>query len=153
VVGAGDVERHDALETLVLGRGNKCLDPRFLAGDNDLPGRIEIGGFDAEPMMAAMPPVDFSQACCMSRPRSATTFRPVAKLKTPAAVSAVTSPRLRPMANFTSGSFPCSFSAAITANPWTKSAGWQTLVCVSSASGPSKLILLKSQPSTVLASS
>ena len=86
-------------------------------------------------------------------PRSATIRSPVWKSNTPAAEHAVTSPRLSPKAMSTLGSLPFSPRAATSARPWTKSAGWQTRVWVSSDSGPSKLTFARSQPSTLPASS
>jgi hypothetical protein len=48
VVGAGDVERHDALQALVLRGRDERVDLGLLAGDDDLAGGVEIGGLDTE---------------------------------------------------------------------------------------------------------
>ena len=83
-----------------------------------------------------MPPLVCSQASCMKRPRCATRRRPVSKSKVPAAACAVNSPSERPAAAWMGNSPISARSAARQARPWTKSAGWQCFVCVSSSSGP-----------------
>mmetsp|Transcript_26040 Transcript_26040/g.74560 ORF Transcript_26040/g.74560 Transcript_26040/m.74560 type:complete len:240 (-) Transcript_26040:539-1258(-) len=79
-------------------------------------------------------------ASCMASPRSLTNLRPSAKVKTPAAQSAVYSPRERPAMTeqrSTAGAFvERSFSTP--ARPPMNIAGWQNLVSSNFSSGPSK---------------
>mmetsp|Transcript_73883 Transcript_73883/g.196343 ORF Transcript_73883/g.196343 Transcript_73883/m.196343 type:complete len:239 (+) Transcript_73883:18-734(+) len=89
----------------------------------------------------AMETIICGEACaasCMASPRNLTSFSPVSKSKTPAAHKAVYSPKDRPATALfrktTSGLFR--FSSSRAARPAMNIAGWQTLVCSSSSSGP-----------------
>ncbi len=48
MVSTGDVEGDDFFDPAVLGGDDGGLDLGFLAGDDDLAGRVEIGGLDVE---------------------------------------------------------------------------------------------------------
>mmetsp|Transcript_85379 Transcript_85379/g.269116 ORF Transcript_85379/g.269116 Transcript_85379/m.269116 type:complete len:240 (+) Transcript_85379:338-1057(+) len=92
-------------------------------------------------------------AACMASARSLTSLRPSSKEKTPAAQSAVYSPRERPAmacARETRSSFsPRNFSTP--AKPATNIAGWQLAVSSSFSSGPSRQRESKSYPRMSLA--
>mmetsp|Transcript_25664 Transcript_25664/g.58345 ORF Transcript_25664/g.58345 Transcript_25664/m.58345 type:complete len:235 (-) Transcript_25664:165-869(-) len=79
-------------------------------------------------------------ASCMASPRSLTSFSPSSKVMTPAAQSAVYSPRDRPAMADTcvTASLRSQRSCSTPASPATKRAGWQCLVSSSFSSGPSR---------------
>mmetsp|Transcript_97661 Transcript_97661/g.285076 ORF Transcript_97661/g.285076 Transcript_97661/m.285076 type:complete len:330 (-) Transcript_97661:539-1528(-) len=94
-----------------------------------------------------------SVAACMASPRICTSRRPSSKLSTPAAQTAVYSPRERPATacgrSYTSAFVSFSFSLA--ARPAMNMMGWQYLVSLSFSSGPFSASSSGSQPRISLA--
>jgi hypothetical protein len=154
VVGAGDVERHDLLPCRGLGGGDGGLDFGLSPETMIWPGALKLaasmsnsrqssatlarvlahdGGHAAEALLAG----HLHQPAALGHHAQTG-----GKIEHARGVSAVISPRLRPRRTSPRAAFPCSCKAASSARPCTNSAGWQTLVCVRSASGPSKQTLV-----------
>mmetsp|Transcript_98305 Transcript_98305/g.233965 ORF Transcript_98305/g.233965 Transcript_98305/m.233965 type:complete len:332 (+) Transcript_98305:198-1193(+) len=92
-------------------------------------------------------------ASCMASPRSFTSRRPSSKLSTPAAHSAVYSPKESPAMHrgCSAAGWFCDFSLQMPARPPTNMAGWQNLVSASLSSGPFRHISKRSYPKISLA--
>ena len=109
----------------------------MLAMSTSVSAAISRTTFSSAPINAAIAPMLSAQASSMNWPRASTSLRPVGKSNVPAAVCAVNSPSDSPAAAATGKSPAFSRRAASVARPWTKSAGWQLPVRVSSSMGPS----------------
>mmetsp|Transcript_111068 Transcript_111068/g.269915 ORF Transcript_111068/g.269915 Transcript_111068/m.269915 type:complete len:287 (-) Transcript_111068:566-1426(-) len=121
-----------------------ALPPSFLAASAQSSCSFGLSRPATESISCLLRPA----ACCMASPRSFTSFRPSSNEKTPAAQSAVYSPRDSPAmtcARVTASSFsPRSFS--MPASPATNIAGWQLEVSSNLDSGPSRQSLSRLKP-------
>mmetsp|Transcript_39538 Transcript_39538/g.123148 ORF Transcript_39538/g.123148 Transcript_39538/m.123148 type:complete len:342 (+) Transcript_39538:189-1214(+) len=102
-------------------------------------------GIPATEIMCCLPT---AAASCMASPRRCTSRSPSSKLKTPAAQSAVYSPKDRPAVAMNLAAC-CGLSRLIASSPArhaTYIAGWQYLVSSSFASGPVRQRVSTSQP-------
>ena len=107
----------------------------------------------SNPRIAAMPPGLSSPARFISSPRLRTRRSPSAKGMPPAAQMAESSPSECPARITGEKPRPKLSKARYTAREWMKSAGWVLSVSFSSVSGPSHMILERSNPRIWLDSS